>query len=352
MNRRVAIACPLFAWLLVMAPLMLRAEEGEATTLHSLRIEVLLVQSDGQLDEASRRALSGPRDGIMKTLKALQDQGKATIVNHAELTLLENQKTQLQVGEAVSVPSAAMRLPDGRQSRSYQTLEVGTLIQLMSQVIDDRVVVQLEFEKSYLTPRTDDDPDRPVARSQLTQQSTLQIKNGHGQLAGRMMSRQPDGEIRESQLIVSVDVLEPPADGQTARFRMFSTPPGLRPPGGRPPVAERSPAPLPSGRPARAPLSPDEMRNRMAGTIFARADTNGDGLISELELPRLNPRDVDARPPITKEQYAQWLLENWPRRGGPGRADAPSAIVEGSTRQTETSQPSEEDDDDDDDDDR
>ncbi len=71
MNRRVAIACPLFAWLLVMAPLMLRAEEGEATTLHSLRIEVLLVQSDGQLDEASRRALSGPRDGIMKTLKAL-----------------------------------------------------------------------------------------------------------------------------------------------------------------------------------------------------------------------------------------------------------------------------------------
>ena len=59
--------------------------------------------------------------------------------------------------------------------------------------------------------------------------------------------------------------------------------------------------------------------------MFDRADANDDGVISESELTRLNPRDFKAKPPITKEQYLDWISSGRPpsRSGrfppGPGR---------------------------------
>jgi hypothetical protein len=41
--------------------------------------------------------------------------------------------------------------------------------------------------------------------------------------------------------------------------------------------------------------------------MFARADADQDGVISKDEMAKLGPRDFNGKPPITKEQYIEWL---------------------------------------------
>ncbi len=317
---RLPATCSLLLCLVM--PLNLLAEDGEDSKRHSIRVQVLLVESSGNLDPGERGQLSGPSDQVMKALKEFTTEGKATIVNHAELTVLEEQQTMLEVGETVSLRTGSMRTGSGQESKVYTNASIGTLIKLQTKVVDEYVVIDINFAKSFVTPGGgDDDSERPESTSQLSHQSTLQIKNGNAQLVGRMMSRQSGDQRRAVQLVVAADVLDSSDTGQTTRFQSSSRQPS------RTSSASSRPDSRPSSGVSSRP-SPDEIRRRFATGMFDRADANDDGVISDSELARLNPRDFKAKPPITKEQYLDWISSGLPpSRSGrfpPGSGRRPS----------------------------
>ena len=175
---RLPATCTLLLCLVM--PLNLLADDEEDSKRHSIRVQVLLVESSGNLDQDERRQLSGPSDRVMKALKELTTEGRATIVNHAELTVLEEQQTMLQVGETVAVRTGSIRTGSGQESKVYKDVSIGTLIKLQTKVVDDYVLIDMDFSKSFVTPGgSDDDPVRPEGTSQLSHQSTLPIKNGN-----------------------------------------------------------------------------------------------------------------------------------------------------------------------------
>jgi hypothetical protein len=301
------VRLPAICWLLLclVMPVNLLAEYGENSERHSIRVQVLLVESSGNLDQDERRQLSGPNDLVKKALKEFTAEGKATIVNQAELTVLVEQQTMLQVGETVSLRTGSMRTGSGREAKVYKDVSIGTLIKLMTKVVGEHVLIDMDFSKSFVTPGGDDDPERPQGTSQLSHQSTLRIKNGNAQLIGRMMSRQSGDGSRAVQLIVATDVLDSSETGQTTRFQSFS-----RQPTRTSSASSRSDSRSSSGAFLRS--SSDEARRRFGTTMFDRADANDDGMVSESELARLGPRDTKAKPPITKEQYLDWISSKWP----------------------------------------
>ncbi|QDV86886.1 hypothetical protein [Planctomycetes bacterium TBK1r] len=325
MNVRIpATCCVLFC---LMMPLRMQAEDGEESETHSVRVQVLLVESNGKLDHDDRLRLSGPIEEVMDAVSDLTAQGKATIANHAELTVLEGQQTMLQVGETVAirtgtvrtgtVRTGTVRTGSGRESNVYQDVSIGTLIKLTTEVVDNQVLIELDFSKSFVAPRGDDDQsERPQGTSQLTHQTTLRIKNGTAQMIGRIMSRESDDRSAAVQLIVSADILESSEMGQITRFRTNPRQPA-RSFSANSRFADRS------SRGASSRTPPEEVLRRIATAMFDRADADQDGMISESELPRLSPRDDSAEPPIKKEQYQDWFSSHYPRSRSGG---APSSL--------------------------
>ena len=310
MSVRIPATCCVFFCL--MMPLTMRAEDGEESETHSVRVQVLLVESNGKLDHEDRRRLSGPNEEVIDAVNDLTAQGKATIANHAELTVLEGQQTMLQVGETVAIRTGTVRTGtvrsgSGRESNVYQDVSVGTLIKLTTEVVDDQVLIELNLSKSYVTPAGDDDQsERPQGTSQLTHQTTLRIKNGTAQLSGRIMSRESDDRRPAVQLIVSAEILDSSELGQITKFRTNPRQP-LRSFSASSRFVDRS-----SGGTSSRTV-PEEGLRRIATAMFDRADADQDGMISESELPRLSPRDVNAKPPIKKEQFQDWFSAHYPR---------------------------------------
>lgn len=281
------------------------ADEGDdEPPRHSVRVEVLLVSSDGSLDQEDRQRLSGKTSEVMSSLRKLVADEKAMIVNHAELTTLEEQSAMLQIGETVAVRSGAMRGPTGRSTNSYTNMSIGTLIKVMTKVVDDHVIVEFDFSKSDLDRvEGDDESDRPEGTSQLTYQSTLRVKNGEAQLSGRMMSSGFE-TYTSSQLIVAVEILGSREVGQTTRFQTFPRP------SARSRAADRG-SNGPSQDRGSTQLPPVEIRERIAESMFARADRNDDDMISEDELSGLNPRNDDAELPLARATYVDWFVEDY-----------------------------------------
>lgn len=320
MNVRIPATCCVFFCL--MMPLKMQAEDGEKSETHSVRVQVLLVESNGKLDHDDRLRLSGPIEEVMDAVSDLTAQGKATIANHAELTVLEGQQTMLQVGETVAirtgtVRTGTVRTGSGRESNVYQDVSIGTLINLTTEVVDNQVLIELDFSKSSVAPSGDDDQsERPQGTSQLTHQTTLRIKNGTAQMIGRIMSRESDDRSPAVQLIVSADILESSEMGQITKFRTNPRQPARN-------FSANSRFADRSSRGASSRTPPEEVLRRIATAMFDRADADQDGMISESELPRLSPRDDSAEPPIKKEQYQDWFSSHYPRSRSGG---APSNL--------------------------
>lgn len=361
MNARRTLAC-LFA-ILLMAPGNLFAQEAtedsrEGAIRHSVRIGVMLVESSGDLNRELRDGLSGKTDSVKDAIQKITNEGVAQVVNQAELTVIEEQETMLQIGETVAVVSGSSRISGGRVINNYNMMQVGTILSVTSKVMGDQVLVDLDFTKSFLTPKSDDDPDRPQGTATLTHQSTMRIKDGHSQLVGRMMSRESADQVQAYQLIVAVDVLSSGSDSATTRFQTFSAPMarrGVAPAGrgdARRPIPARPDARSPSRRDSARPSfsarsTPIEARRRFAAMIFERADQNSDNVITEDELAQLRVKDDDAELPITREQYLTWMEENWPPRPPASSARPGTQTRVRPARPTEDVEKSDKDDDDD-----
>jgi hypothetical protein len=167
-------------------------------------------------------------------------------------------------------------------------------------------LIELDFSKSFVTPvGGDDDSEQPQGTSQLTHQSTLRIKDGDAQMIGRMMSRQSDDQSHAIHLIVATEILDASESGQITRFKSRS-----QQPSGSSTAGSRSEGRSSSRSSSR--MIPEEARRRFATAMFDRADANKDGVISSSEMSRLSARDFKAKPPITKEQYLDWMSSHWP----------------------------------------
>ncbi|MCH5373547.1 MAG: hypothetical protein JJ992_06190, partial [Planctomycetes bacterium] len=116
MNLRMLVAS---CCILLNAGLLPADEPEKSDNKHSLRIQVLLVESVGKLGEESRRELSGPTEKVMSVLSKLEQEEKAAIINHADITVLEECESMLQIGENVPVRTGTMRLGSGREQTSY-----------------------------------------------------------------------------------------------------------------------------------------------------------------------------------------------------------------------------------------
>ena len=294
MNLRSLVAS---SCILLTAGLLSAEEPEESDSKHSLRIQVLLVESSGKLGEESRRQLSGPTEKVMSALSKLEREEKAAIINHVDMTVLEECQSMLQIGENVPIRTGTMRLGSGREQTSYQDVNTGTIIQLKSKVSGEQVLVDLDFSKSTVKPRGEQD-EVPQGTSQLTHQTTFQIKDGNAMAVGGMM-QQSDDQTKGILFIVAADILES-SKVQMMKVRSYSRPPVRA--GMAMSPRERGPSP---GRP-----SQEEIRKRMgsfAETMFDRADVDKDGVISKDEVAKLGPRNFKGKPPITKEQYVEWM---------------------------------------------
>ena len=315
MNLRLLVAS---SCILLTTGFLSAEEPEESASKHSLRIQILLVESSGKLDEASRRQLSGPTDKVMSALNELEREQKVAIINHVDMTVLEECQSMMQIGENVSIRTGSMRLGNGREQNSYQAVNTGTIVQLNSRVSGEHVLVDLDFSKSTVNPGGEQD-EIPQGTSQLTHQTTVQIKDGNSMAVGGMM-QQSDDQTKGILFVVSADILES-SKVQVMKFQSYSRP-TVRP-GTATATRERGPSP---GRPSR-----EEIRKRMgsfAETMFERADVDKDGVISEDEVAKLGPRDFKGKPPITKEQYVQWVtsrLESG-QRSVSGRSPAASGF--------------------------
>ena len=84
MKARLSFACSLFVVLLT--PWNAFAQEEEETKRHTIRVQVMLLESSGKLDRELRDGLSGQSGAVMKAIRDLQTEGKAQLANQAELT--------------------------------------------------------------------------------------------------------------------------------------------------------------------------------------------------------------------------------------------------------------------------
>ncbi|QEF99275.1 Bacterial type II and III secretion system protein [Stieleria maiorica] len=302
----VAVFCIFFsaAWLSADEPV-------QSAEKHSIRIQVLLVESPDRLREETRRLLSGPTQKVLSTVAKLEREERVTLINHADMTVLEDSECMLQIGETVPIRTGTIRSGSGQVQTSYQSTSTGTIIQLRSRVSGEHVLVELDFTKSGVKSISDEQ-ETPQGTAQLTHQTTIQIRDGSAIAVGGLM-QQSDDQKKEILFIVTANILES-SNLQVMKFQSFSRPPTragvvASPPG-------RAPSP---GRP-----SQEEIRKRMsalAEMMFARADLDKDGLISKDELAKLAARDLDAKPPITKQQYAEWMKAKWEsRQRSSGRA--------------------------------
>ena len=310
MNLRMLVAS---CCILLNAGLLPADEPEKSDNKHSLRIQVLLVESVGKLGEESRRELSGPTEKVMSVLSKLEQEEKAAIINHADITVLEECESMLQIGENVPVRTGTMRLGSGREQTSYHDVNTGTIIQLKSKVSGEQVLVDLDFSRSAVKPYREQD-EVPQGTSDLTHQTTFQIQDGHAMPVGGMI-QQSDDQTKGILFIVAADILES-SKVQMMKFQSYSRP-----------RIRAAMAMSPRGRgPSTGRPSQEEMRERMsvfAEKMFDRADVDNNGVISKDEVARLGRRDFKSKPPITKEQYVEWLtskLESGQRmseRGSP-----------------------------------
>ncbi len=272
----------------------------------------------------------------------LEREEKAAIIDHADMTVLEECDCLLQIGENVPIRTGTVRLGSGREQSSYQDVNTGTIIRLKSKVSGEQVLVELDFSKSAVKPRREQD-EVPQGTSQLTHQTTIQIKDGNAMAVGGMM-QQSDDQTKGILFIVAAEILES-SKVQMMKFQSYSRPPVRAGMAMSPRGRGSSP-----GRP-----SQEEMRKRLgsfAETMFARADVDKDGVISQDEMAQLALRNFTGKPPITKDQYVEWVtskLESGQRsisgRGSPASgfrrpAAPPQASAERATTTKRIRKPS------------
>lgn len=289
--------------------------------LRSITVHAQLLRARGKkLDAVDTKSFSGPSDEVHKRIRDLVGAGRLYVANRMELTAVENQKVMLQVGERVAVITGTTTSRTGTPIRSYRDENVGTLISVQARVAEGGgITMNVDFNKSEVVdaePTSDDKAGfAPSDTATLTQQTTLQIQDGHCVLVGSLSSHSDD-ETEEVYLVVGAKMVDAgEAAGKPVVFRAFS---------------QREPSPTTrsfsrsfssssrgGGFSGVRRLSPSSNpRARYAAysrVMFEKYDANKDGVLTpeEWKNARFITSDVDADKDgkLSLDELTDWLAK-------------------------------------------
>ena len=244
------------------------------------------------------------------------------VATRLELTAVEGQRSMLQIGERVPVVTGATINPRGRLN-NYRDQTIGTLLSVLAKASDDGgIAIQLQFEQSELVAAAQAEEDQVVPQSTetLTQNTTIQLRDGHAQHAGTLKSR-----TGEAYLVVTARLHDEAQGGGAISFRSFfgSTRASRRLSGDRSrgqsargsfsesnrTGRRSSGGPAGRGRLATADLA--ERYQRYATALIARLDRNSDGALDAKEQSEASrdysAADADKDGLVTVKELVDWL---------------------------------------------
>ena len=138
----------------------------------------------------------------------LEKAGQLVSQSRYWVSLVENQRSQLQFAERVQVVSGRVNVSGGRVQESFVYESFGTKLGLVARVDGDSVLVQMELDQTRLVPapaKAEGDAAESVARPRTattTFQSTLTIPPGKTVVAGGKETQGEKGKV-QTWLLVS-----------------------------------------------------------------------------------------------------------------------------------------------------
>jgi hypothetical protein len=165
-----------------------------------VRLHVYVISPDDT--SIDRSAFSGTNSAVEENIRSMTNAGKISVVNEVHLTTLEQQEAMVQAGKTKSVesgrssrqiPSSALAAMQRRaesderakaqlaslmaRSKSYQRMNVGSILKVTSRVSgDDKIVLDLSWERSDVGPALED--GTPADVTQATTQATVHVVDG------------------------------------------------------------------------------------------------------------------------------------------------------------------------------
>ncbi len=199
----------------------------------SIVVELQLLKSDrNESVDVDAKQFQGRTEDVQQRIAALRTDGKLHLANHIQLTVVENQKTMLQVGETVAVVVGSSIVGRGRDGRarttnSYQERNIGTMLLVQAVASDEGgIAMSVQFEQSELLPEPaveDGQTSPPTGTATMTHQSTLHIKDGHSLLAGKL--GRPGDQASSVYLVIGARLQRPGGDAVSFRTLSRSEPP-------------------------------------------------------------------------------------------------------------------------------
>jgi type II secretory pathway component GspD/PulD (secretin) len=149
--------------------------------IRQVELRLLVAELPGGSD-ATPRFDADFEVAVAEVLK-LQADGDAAMLKRIQLTSLEGKSSTVQVGQTQATVAGQTFGPGGRQQRSYQMENVGTIVEVTPRIATDgRVLVDLSFEMSRLARSKPDDENpediAPPAHVTATLKSSLALPNG------------------------------------------------------------------------------------------------------------------------------------------------------------------------------
>ena len=300
---------------------------------HSIRTQLFVLRATEALSDEDLGGLTGKLENVASHVKSLIESGKATLSNQTEITTLDQQKATLQVGARVAQVSG-QAFTGARSVRSYETIQVGTIVNVIAKAANDVVTMDFDFEKSAVVPpdteEGDDDDDEQITPGgvvTLTQQGSVGLSNGHARLIASMRERVASEDLATQYLVIGATIADGSELERSISIRSTS--------GG---TAARAASP-PSRSTPPGIAGVDERMKEVANRIFERYDRNGDGRLDTEEQQAARMR-TQSRSAMTKDEFIQWLGRGritggfGDRRSGPPNSARRSAPPSGARRST------------------
>ncbi|MBC8354199.1 MAG: hypothetical protein H8E66_19575 [Planctomycetes bacterium] len=268
---------------------------------HTVIVHAYLLRANGDAlssDEAA--TLTGSASQVTSQIERLRGAGRIVLLNKMKLAALEQQRAILQTGEDIPLVTGASFSPSRGRTSSYQHRSIGTLLSVTARTSpDDQITLEVQFDKSAVSPSVgdaDDADQAPDSVTQLTLQTTLQLESGAAALSGAIV-HESSADSTHAYLVVSATI----ADTNSKPNAMPNR------------VSRETTRSSSSGRSSGqgGPI-PEERLDSLVRGVFARADQNQDGVLAgdELSSPGVDGKraDSDQDGKVTPEEYKQFVM--------------------------------------------
>lgn len=176
----------------------------------TIDIEVTILETAAEGDASFENVkLTGEAASVAATIKRLQGEGRLRVLERLRTTAVENQVAMIQVGKQQPVTrgrtmrSPSRDLPGGSSAPVMSMEDFGTLLNTVSRVSGEEVMIELKVEKSWIQPGesvSDDETAEFLSTTdKLSIQSTLKVATGEVAYVGGKVI---EANGRRSRLLV------------------------------------------------------------------------------------------------------------------------------------------------------